>query len=485
MFIGGAHNWTRRRFTKDPVTRIETWIWDKKCNSEVEPYGTCRSWWDDLSISVMHDVSPHTLVFVFLPGLIFESSYFTDTHILFNNFTGVFIMANIGVVVSILITAGFIYIVPSFWVAKNDDGITYAAWGYWPVAYMLGSILSATDPVAVVALLKELGASEELGVLIEGESLLNDGTAYAAFVIMQSVTRSTFAQFGLPPNDHHAPIIHNAFVPGAVCDVSNIEFDLDDTNFCQKFNAGAGIGQFIYLVVAGVAIGYAMGYLATHCIKRTINDGVSELTTTLIAGYGSFCICEAAHASGVLGVVTTGLFMSSKRTTLSPDVEEFVEEFWEMFGYLLNTLIFVIAGKIIGFVLADSTNEVTMNDIFLTLYLYFACHVARGVAIFVAQPFINKQCCSGKYAYYDFDWKHSLVMWWGGLRGAVGLALAMIVSEDTYWLQPWVDADAKSTFKEGTVFHVGKFKYCSNNTFIIVVMIVIQDILCIYIFIAE
>jgi NhaP-type Na+/H+ or K+/H+ antiporter len=452
MLIGASHNWTRRKYIKDS-TGIETSTFDRKCNAALEPYGTCRSMWDELSIQVMHDVSPHTLVFIFLPALIFESSYFTNTHILFNNFKGVFIMANIGVVVSILVTAGFLYIVPEFWVGKNEDSITYAAWGYGPVAFMLGSILSATD--AVVALLKELGASEELGVLIEGESLLNDGTAYAAFIIMQTVTRSTFAKFGVPKNSHATPIIPNAFVEGGICNITLSDFTLNDNNFCQTFNPGSGIGTFVYLVIMGVFLGFLVGYVATISIRNTINDGVSELVTTLIAAYGSFCICEAAHASGVLGVVTTGLYMSSKRTTLSHDIEEFVEEFWEMIGWILNTLIFVISGKIVGYVFGDALNEVTLYDLLLTLYIYVVCHIARGVAILVAQPFINKQCCGGRYAYYDFNWRHSVVMWWGGLRGAVGLALAMIVAEDSYWDQPWIDKDARATFKEGTVYHVG------------------------------
>jgi NhaP-type Na+/H+ or K+/H+ antiporter len=455
MFIGASHNWTRYRYSIDS-NGVETSHHDRKCNVDLEPYGTCRSMWDELHIQVMHDVSPHTLVFVFLPALIFESSYFTNTHILFNNFTGVSIMAVIGVVVSIAITAGFLYIVPQFWVAKDEDSITYAAWGFGPVAFMLGSIFSATDPVAVVALLKELGASEELGVLIEGESLLNDGTAYAAFVIMQSVTRSAFAKHGVPTNDHFTPLIPNAFVSGAMCNQSNTgTFPLDGDTFCTEYVPASGILKFFYLVIAGIAIGCLFGMVATQAIKGTVNDAVSELTVTLIAGYGSFCICEAAHASGVLGVVATGLYMSSKRTTLSPDVEEFVEEFWEMLGWLLNTLIFIIAGKIVGYIFGDALNRVTLTDLWLTLYIYVACHVARGIAILVAQPFINKDCCGGKCAYYDFNWRHSVVMWWGGLRGAVGLALAMIVSEDSYWDQPWIDTDARATFKEGTVYHVG------------------------------
>ncbi len=120
------------------------------------------------------------------------------------------------------------------------------------------------------------------------------------------------------------------------------------------------------------------------------NDAVSEVVVTICCAYGSFCIAEAFSTSGVLAVVACGLYLAAHRSILSPSVAEFVHEFWELLSFLLNTLIFIISGKIIGYSVADPSDLLTYQDLAITVYLYVAIHVSRGVSTLAAQPFVNK-----------------------------------------------------------------------------------------------
>ena len=138
--------------------------------------------------------------------------------------------------------------------------------------------------------------------------------------------------------------------------------------------------------------------------------------------------------------------------------KHFLHEFWEMIGYLLNTVIFIISGTIIGKKWADDGNVVSRKDLLMGLILYAWVHVARAVALFIAQPFVNKRVCGGRCTSYDFDWRQSIVMWWGGLRGAVGLALGLIVAESPLWDKKnyhGIPEDRKAFFRDGVIFNVG------------------------------
>ncbi len=266
---GSLHVWSRMRYD----TFGNFLEYDVTCDPTQNPTGTCASWFDTGGIAVIYEIAPHTLLFIFLPALIFESAFYTNTHIFVNNFVGILVMAMLGVVISISITASFVYLVPIIY-TPQDDAITYASWGYGPAAIMVGSILSATDPVAVVALLKELGASEELGVLIEGESLLNDGTAYVAFLIAQAVTSSGFAENGLPTNSRHSPTIPNASVAGAPCHVNvsdtdqQSDFTASTEAYCARFTAADSVTLFVLLVGGGVVCGYIVGRIGAFSLDR-------------------------------------------------------------------------------------------------------------------------------------------------------------------------------------------------------------------------
>jgi len=179
---------------------------------------------------------------------------------------------------------------------------------------------------------------------------------------------------------------------------------------------------------------------------------------TVLAAYASWCLAEFFKSSGVLAVVVTGLYMSHGRgLAFTEKAKHFMGEFWELVGYLLNTLVFIISGTVIGRKWADDSNQVSRHDLAVAFILWLWIHVARACAIFVAQPFVNKQV-GGDWSLYDFNWRHSMVMWWGGLRGAVGLALGLIVAESPYWQKgqySGIPESRKVFYRDGVLFNIG------------------------------
>ena len=174
---------------------------------------------------------------------------------------------------------------------------------------MYGSIISATDPVAVVALLKELGASRRLATLIEGESLLNDGTAMVVFLVIVDI------------------------VKGA--DVT----------------AGGVIFKFIRLSLGGPLLGIIGGMIMSAILKRIHNNGVLEVNTTIFVSYLIFFIAESTpvHVSGILAVVFMGLYMTNVgKTRISAESEHAVHHVWGYIGFVAETVIFILSGIIMG-----------------------------------------------------------------------------------------------------------------------------------------
>ncbi|CAM9911883.1 unnamed protein product, partial [Chrysoparadoxa australica] len=312
------------------------------------------------------------ILFVFLPILIFESAYNTDVHIFQREFWQVLVLAVPGVILMTILTACIV----KYWLPYN--------WS-WDTSLMFGSMLSATDPIAVVALLKELGVSERLAVLIEGESLLNDGTAIVLFSVFRD------ALIGTAADSDPATVIKTA----------------------------------ARLSLGGPLVGAVLGMAGSFCLGYIMDDGQSEITVTVIVCFTSFLIAEATalHVSGVLAVVTTGLVMSFyARGRISPGVEDSLNTFWSVTSYFANTIIFFISGLIIGdrAIFADAIRG---QEWLFLLMLYVGIQLVRAVNVIVCSPFL---IMGG----YGMDWKSLAVLAFAGLRGAVGLTLALIVAED-------------------------------------------------------
>jgi len=319
------------------------------------------------SVKWAGSIDPHLILYLFLPTLIFEAAYALHIHTFKKSLGNALILAIPGIVVAIIITALFVMMI-------NSLGWGLGSWN-WMFALLFGAIISATDPVAVVAILKEVGASKKLSTITESESMLNDGTAIVIFMtIFASIIGSATGG--------------NAFI------------------------------EFLRVAIGGIVVGGVVGWLIIGWIKRVFNDALIEITVVIGAAYLTFFLAENIfHVSGVIAVVTFGISMAGPgKTRVSPGVTHFLHEFWELAAFIANTLIFII----VGVVIAQQVNY-TLNDLLVLLIVYIGIHVARLGTIYFFYPLMKK-------IGYGISFKDSIVLWWGGLRGAVGLALALIVA---------------------------------------------------------
>ena len=243
-------------------------------------------------------IHPAFILFVLLPPLLFESAFSMKWHVFRKQLFASLILAGPGVLLSTGLTG-----VASKLLYGSTEGFGWAA------AFLLGSILTATDPVAVVAVLHTLGAPDKLSHLIEGESLLNDGTAYVVFAVFKEFSAGV---------DLSAPDVLATFVQ-------------------------LSIGGPLWGLAAGVAAAYLMRTQAAR------SDALTEITILVCGVYTTFFLAEYHfHVSGVLAVVVFGVYLGKERElVVGHRVEHRNHEFWEMVGFLCNSLIFTLSGLII------------------------------------------------------------------------------------------------------------------------------------------
>lgn len=318
----------------------------------------------DIFVQVGH-IDPHLILYLFLPTLIFESAYSMEPHLFFRIAPQIILLAIIGLFISMLLSAFAVS-----WLLS---------WGMG-VALLFGALISATDPVAVVALLKEKSSRKRLETLIEGESLLNDGTAIVFFSLFYGFALGTTTEIKILPV----------------------------------------IGEFIWVVASGLLIGAAIGWGILWIIGRLINQPMIEITLSITAAYLTFIIAEFLHVSGVVALVSLALMFSTiGRTQISPEISHFLHQFWEVMTYMANTLIFLIVGIVI---MEHTTFD--SPKLWLTLgILYILLTIIRSISVIVLMPLLER-------IGIGINRKKATVLVWGGLRGAVSLSLALSLAQD-------------------------------------------------------
>ena len=246
---------------------------------------------------------------------------------------------------------------------------------------LLGVMVSATDPVAVVSLLKhQLGTSSSLSTAIEGESLFNDGTALVMFSILLKIVKGT--------NDE----------------------GWDDY-----------VWTFIRATGGGAVLGAVLSAITVKWLGIIFADSHSEITITLCLAYLTFYLAESVHLSGVIAVTAAGLYFGVKgRISVSPDVSVFLESFWEFMSFVGNTLVFMIAGCVIG----SKMPVMALSDYVRLVILYGACTAIRSLVVLSTFAVL-------KLAGSPLMLRDQFVSMWAGVRGAVGLSFAMIVFGET------------------------------------------------------
>lgn len=332
------------------------------------------------SYNMWMDIDPHLLLFTMLPPLLAGDAMTMDTAIARRVATQWLYLAGPGVLINGCLTALFL------WTFLPYD---------WPFLLCLttGAILCATDPVAVVALLKELGAPPALTVQIQGESLLNDGTAIVLYQLTYNM---------LQGEQYDASDIIVFFVRTAAC----------------AWCVGLVIGWFFY------------GWIKAASNKLEHHSAVIQISLTLSCAYWSFLVAEGVfHMSGVLATVASSLVLADKMWPLIV-CKESMHTVWHMFEYLGNIVVFFLAGALTGKLMV----HMPLRDYFYLIVIYVVLMVIRGMMLLCSRPIMNFFAKKKASDVNDNEGMLSvsdcLVMTWGGLRGAVGLALAIQVSVD-------------------------------------------------------
>ena len=324
------------------------------------------------AIAVYSEIDAHLLLLLFLPALIFESAFNSDWHIFKIEFNQILIMAGPMLVVCTFMSAAMMRFI-----------LGYQGEFTWDHAMIYGSIISATDPVAVVALLKELGASKRLSTLIEGESLLNDGTAMVVFSVLMEIAKG------------------------------------------KEMGAGEIIGMFCRLSLGGPILGIIAGIILSLLLSRIHNNGVLEVNATIFVSYFAFYVAENTilHVSGILAIMSLGLYMTNTgKTSISTESEHSVHHVWGFIGFMAETVIFILTGIIMG-QRASNDSMITGVDYALVLATYALLHFIRFFCILLFWPVL-------RVIGYGLTFKQLLLCSYAGLRGAVGMSLALIVAVD-------------------------------------------------------
>ena len=304
-------------------------------------------------------VDPQLVIVAFLPGLVFEAAIRTRLEDLAPSLLGVALLAVPGVVVGALIVAAVLTLV----------GLPFE------LAFVVGAIVSATDPVAVVATFRRLGSPRQLASLVEAESLFNDGTAIVLYAL-------------------------------ALRGVAGVTEP-----------AGA-VATFAGVVVASTLLGVVAGLVAWAVI-RAVRDHIVEILVTVVIAYGSFLVAETLHISGIVTTVVAGMTLAAllHRRGATLPLEAGIEPVWEFVGYVLTALAFLLIGVAMAAAdLRDSAVAIAAGVVGVLVARAVVVYGLLAGAVRVAHP-------AGLSRGLPRAWLH--VMFWAGLRGAVAVALAL------------------------------------------------------------
>ncbi|MDF2152095.1 sodium:proton antiporter [Vibrio sp. CAU 1672] len=321
-----------------------------------------------VSIFYQPDIAEKTILFILLPLMVFEAAYKFDVSKFADNWIAIAMMAIPGVIFSTLVITSSLFFT-----------------GILPLqtALLLGIILSATDPSATIAIFKESGAPKDLITIIEGESLFNDATVIAAYKITILVFAMNLSTYDMLLN---------------------------------------GFWQFSWLIVIGTVCGYLIGQLLLWLMQVLPDEPYIEINISLIAAIGCFIAVELyIHASSIVALTVCGLLLA-KNTPLpiSNVSNEYLNSFWTYLSDLARAIIFILVGLWLNF-------ELIASHLPMTMLVLASMLVARAVFVYFILPFFGRL----RRLAYSLPKPYQHICLWGGLRGAVTLALAILVITDT------------------------------------------------------
>ena len=316
----------------------------------------------ELNFLLDFQLSPDLVLYLFLPVLVFESAINLDARSLIKDIVPILVLAIPALVISTAIIGLGLWFI-------EDFNIIYAL--------IFGALISATDPVAVISLFKELGAPHRLTILVEGESLLNDATAIVLFNILLGI--SIWEQFGV-------------------------------------FDFYVAIAEFFKVFFGGLGIGIIIGVITSEILHRIHANISAYLIMSIVVAYSSFAISEhLMHVSGVMAVVSSAITLGLLGVSRIPQRErETVDETWDVLALVCNSLLFLLVGLSVDVSLLFSH----VDTIFIAIILVL---IARAAGVYTLVPATVKIFNLPKVSMNE---RH--IMWWGALKG--GLAIAIVLS---------------------------------------------------------
>ncbi len=295
---------------------------------------------------------PDLVLLIFIPPLLFEAAWTFDTRELVARWRPIALLAIVGTLATAALAAVGVH---SLWNVE------------WSSALLFGAIVSATDPIAVLAVFRRLGAPPALAAIIEGESLVNDGIAVVLFRI---------------------------FVVAAAGGTAAL-------------NPASGLWSFLAVTAAGIACGVLAGALA-GAVLRVARAPLLEAALTLAVAYGSYAGAEALHASGIFAVLAAALLLNARERRAQP--RRVVVWLWDRLAFTANVLLWTIVGLQIDL-------DLVARQWLPVLLAIAATYLARGVAVIALMALLPRSERPPR------RWR--LVLIWGGLRGAIAMALAL------------------------------------------------------------
>ena len=293
---------------------------------------------------------------ILLPPLVFEAAMQLDWRRFRNELVLTLMLAFFGVAIAAaLVAAGMHWIVGWSWIG----------------AALFGVLIAATDPVSVIASFREMGCQPRISIVVESESLLNDGVAAVGFAVLSQIA------IGASPG------------------------------------AASVIPAFLWTLGGGVLIGLAVSAAILFIVGRT-DDPLVEITLTTIAAYGSFLLAEQFHASGIISALAAGLMVGSFGWTrfVSTEGRERLRSAWEYFAFLANSLVFILIGmNVANQPLRDLGSVAAAAAILLVL-------AGRAISIYPLSALFHR-------SRWQLPARYQHTLFWGGLRGALALALAL------------------------------------------------------------
>ncbi len=294
---------------------------------------------------------PEVIMALLVPPLIFEAASHINFRDLFRDLPLILVFAIPGMVLTMLLVGTLVH-----WFTPLSI----------EMALVFGALIAATDPVAVIALFRSMGVPKRLTVLLEGESLFNDGTAIVVFNLMLGVVIGT-----------------------------------------SQLTVKTIVVDFLTVAGGGLIIGTLLSMLIARIIRQ-IDDHLIEITLTTVAAFGSYLIAESFHTSGVLAVVAAGLVTGNIGPRgMNPTTRIALFNFWEYAAFLANSLVFLVIGLVIDL-------RGIISNLGIIALAILAVLAARAIVIYVISAIHGK---------VEKRFQH--ILWWGGLRGAISLALAL------------------------------------------------------------